>query len=176
MSDDKPQASLNVQAWSETDMAQLRKLRAEGMSLEAIGTIVRRSKGAVGRKCKDLGLTEPPRGVPKPVEEPKPKAVKPGPKPQPEKPKQAQPLRPGAITLPILPSLHEPLRGYIAVMPNGVAILATLRPTPDDAWQALRDQTEAPDALAGQGWHVCRVLVTLERRVELVQVQELEPV
>lgn len=146
--------------WTPVQDAQLERWRAEGVSYKECGEKFdpHISSGAVARRCKILGLPivnhPPSSAAPKSAEE------RPAKKPQP------QPLKADAVTLPLLPSLHHPLPGYVACAPNGTACPSTLRSTPDDAWRALRASITEPDTLIDKGWHICRCLVMLAERLE----------
>lgn len=146
--------------WTAEDLAQLRKLRGEGMHFDLIAAAMDRHKASVTRKAKEIGLT-----TPADLRGPRPEA-KMGPKPkaepvEPARSHKAQPLKDDAVTLPLLPSLHPQLRAYIACTPNGTGIAATIRPTADEAWRELRASLSEPDTLIDRGWHICRCLVIL---------------
>lgn len=79
--------------WTDSEIARLKALWAEGHSTAEIGRRMKRSKNAAVGKAKRLGLE----GRPSPILPPRPVA------PAPRVPR-AQPLAPGARTLPPLPS------------------------------------------------------------------------
>ena len=47
-------------SWTDEELERLRKLRAEGLSQQAIGEALGRTKGVISTKLRDLGLNKPP--------------------------------------------------------------------------------------------------------------------
>ena len=142
--------------WTASMDERLRTMRGEGISHRGCAERLRLGLGVVARRSRELGVSNPqaaPMTAKKPMTQDKPA-------------KPAQPLKDGAVTLPLLPSLHHPLPGYVAVTPNGTACPSTLRSTPDDAWRELCVSVVEPDTLIDKGWHVCRCLVMLAERME----------
>jgi hypothetical protein len=83
--------------WTLAEEKQLRQLRKNGVSIERIAKMVRRSRSAVARKCRAMGLTNQ---ILRQVAR-SPKAT------QSDKRKTDAVNRAGKTTLPPLPSLRD---------------------------------------------------------------------